>query len=140
MRRSYFPVFLCISLFALLAGACNKTDNYTKSASYANVVYKIQSSEPGLYVTYSVGVYTDSIKGNIDYDTTFAATGNFNIPSTVLVGTNVTLFAMSDSGDNFAIQITDENGSIIKQSDTITLDPANALHADRYFAKLVYQP
>ncbi len=137
MKRFFLPV---LALFFFVA-ACNKTDeNLVSNQPYLDVVYQINNAEPDLAVTFSRGVFSDNVKGNLDHDTTISQNGLIQIPATILKGINVRLYAISYTGGDFNLQIRDTKGNILAQTDSVTFDPANQLHADRYFSNLLIVP
>lgn len=131
------------AFFALIVviSSCKKEDEKLISTqTYRNVVYVVESNQQDLQVTFSRGIYSPSMKGNVDNDTTFGTTGFFQFPASVLTGVEMQLYAISYTGGNFKLKIKDETGQILSNIDEPSFDPANQLHPDRWYARLRLLP
>ena len=135
------PVIAFAALFLFAFTSCKKEDDKLVSIrTYKDVIYAIDNSEPSLEIVYSKAQYDNDAKGNIDQDTVITLNGFTQIPATVLAGTNARLYALSYTGDNFSLQIKDNEGKVLAQSDSVTFDPANQLHPDRYYTNISITP
>jgi hypothetical protein len=125
----------------MISSSCKQDDEqYVSSPTYKNVVYAMDSNEPEVEITYSVAVYGDAVKGNIDEDSVITNAGFTQIPAAILVGENARMYAVSYSGGDFSLQIRDDQGNVLAQSDSVAFDPANQLHPDRYYTSIMYRP
>lgn len=130
-----------MAVVCLAFHSCKKKDDKLVSKqTYKDLVYAIDNKEPSLEVVYSQAMYNDAAKGNIDKDTIITLDGFSQIPATVLSGTKCRLYALSYTGDNFSLQIRDDKGKILAESDTVTFDPANQLHPNRYYTNITIVP
>ncbi|RYZ35195.1 MAG: hypothetical protein EOP49_33735 [Sphingobacteriales bacterium] len=127
------------ALFAVLCFSCGK-DELVKTTSYADLVYEITTGDSTmLNVIYRKGVYNDSIKGNIDFDTIITTAGTHFIPAQVLIGQPVMLYGESHKDSSFHLRIK-RDGVVLKETDSITFYPANQLHPDQFISKLEVIP
>lgn len=120
--------------------ACNKQDEVTRVDQYKEIVYRINTGDSNLYITFRRAVYDSSQKGNIDFDSVLIAPGLYEIPATVLTGTDAKLYGESSVSGNFSLQITQQNGKVLAKTDSITYDPANQLHDARWYARISIIP
>ena len=134
--------YLLLSLFFVSCLACNKDDKLTKSESYANLVYRVQTTDSFLQLYFLRAVYNDSVKGNIGKDTILTFPSLYSIPATVLKGYTVTLKGISTRDSMFNLKIVDANGAILAQTDTITRWPITPFDPQvRYVSDIsVYLP
>lgn len=134
MKKILLPLLLMTTVFA-----CKK-DDLVKTVSYVDLVYEITNNEDTLDVEYYIGVYNDTQKGNIKFDTVLTQQGVHFIPGRVLAGENVQLYAYSEKGGDFHLRIKADDGSTLAETDTVTFSPANQLHPDYWTSKLVIVP
>ena len=133
-------------LFVLLAfvglSACKKENGtLTKQDTYKEIVYRIQTQDSNLTIAFMRAVYTSTVKGNIQKDSVLTNPGFYSIPATVLTGAPVMLFAVSQRGPNFKLEIADNVGMILAATDTITHYPATALDTvEKWVSKLNIVP
>ena len=127
-------------ILALLFIACNKEDSATRIDQYRDILYKVQSGDSNLQVTFQRAVYDNTQKGNIDFDTTLVNPGFYIIKATVLTGMQVRLTAESHVSGNFSLIISSEEQGQLAKSDTITHEPANQLHDEYWFARIYATP
>ena len=121
--------------------SCKKETDFTKTASYKNIIYEIQNNVDSLKITYRIGVYiTDTTKGNIDHDSLFTTKGNFFINASVLLGEKVIFTGISFTGGNFHLKIKDTSGLVLVETDTVTHFPANQAHRDEYESQIQFTP
>jgi hypothetical protein len=133
MAMKKLLLLLMLSSFVF---ACNKQDEATKVDQYKKIVYRINTGDSNLYITFRRAVYDSSQKGNIDFDSVLIAPGLYEIPATVLTGTDAKLYGESHLSGNFSMQITQQNGTVLAKTDSITYDPANQLHVARWYARI----
>lgn len=130
----------CLAMLALLFIACNKEDTATKIDQYHDILYKIQSGDSNLLLTFQRAVYDNTQKGNIDVDTTLVAPGSYVIKATVLTGMQVRMTGQSFKSGNFSLMVTSDNGTVLAKTDTITHTPANQLQPEYWFARIFATP
>ena len=136
MKRLFY-----LSIFTLGLYSCKKDETLSKTITYRDVVYRVETNDSNLAIEFMRAVYTDAVKGNIANDSILVNPGFYNIPATVLTGSQIMLFAESRKGPNFYLTIVDDNGTILAETDTVTHDPSNPLRDyDRWISKLVVVP
>lgn len=129
-------VFIAFCTLTWCFCSCKKDDNLSSSQYFRDVVYVVESNQPDLQITFSRGVYGKNLKGNIDQDTSFGKTGVFQFPTSVLVGVEMQLYAISTVGGDFKLKIKSTDGTVLSAIETPSFDPANQLHADRWYARI----
>jgi hypothetical protein len=132
--------YLLIALLVVGIASCKKDETFTKQDTYKDIVYRIESSDSNLSIAFMRAVYTETVKGNIQTDSVLIGPDLYNIPATVLTGVPVVLFAESRTGPNFDLQIVDDNGTILAETDKITFYPANTFHPNQWVSKLTIIP
>jgi len=131
---------ILLSVLVVAAIASCKKETYTKTNSYVNLVYEIDNTEDSLHIVFRRAVYNDSVAGNIDFDTLITTDGTHYIPVQVLIGEPVMLYGLSNLGPGFHLRIKGEDGTVIRETDTVTYYPANLLARDRWVSKLEMIP
>jgi hypothetical protein len=128
--------YLLAALIVMTISSCKKEETFTKQDTYKEIVYRIESKDSNLTIAFMRAVYTETIKGNIQTDSVLVAPNLYNIPATVLTGVPVVLFAESLTGPDFHLQIVDDNGTVLAETDKITFYPANTFHPNQWISKL----
>jgi hypothetical protein len=132
--------FLLLAFFLFTLISCTK-DQLVKNRTWVSMTYRIQTLDSNLMVSLMRGEYTDNVKGNIAKDTLLVNPGFYNIPVSVLVGHKVTLFGMSTRGPDFELAIHDEEGVLLKKTDSITFYPKGPFDTvDRWVSKITVIP
>lgn len=130
-------LFVAVIVFAV---SCKKTDEFVNSSSFKKITYEIMNSVDTLHVTYRYGVYTSTIKGNIDSNIAYTTKGTFYISTDVLIGQPVIFTGISFNGGDFHLKIKDTSGNVIIETDTVAHYPANQLHRDEYESQIQFTP
>ena len=128
--------YLIAALFLLAVSSCKKDETFTKQETYKEIVYRIESKGSNLSIAFMRSVYSETVKGNIQTDSILVAPDLYNIPATVLTGVPVVLFAESLTGPDFHLQIVDDKGTVLAETEEITFYPANTFHPDQGISKL----
>lgn len=137
MRRIAFALPLAAFLFL----SCNKQDTATRIEHYAQVSYRIESNDSNLTVNFIRAKEIDGKPWNVTIgDSIIANPGTYLIPATILTGEAIFLYGYSERGGDFSLQITEPSGKILAQTNGIPLDSANALHPNRWYAKIWATP
>lgn len=135
MNKNWFFLVL------FLAMGCSKEETLTRTEHFRDLVYTIETNETDLQVEFMRGQYDSLRKGNIAADTAFPAAGTYQIPATVLRGDAVVLFAQSNNGPEFHLKISDKDGTVLGETDSITFYPANQLQEkDLWISKVKITP
>ena len=128
--------YLIAALFLLAVSSCKKDETFTKQETYKEIVYRIESKDSNLSIAFMRSVYSETVKGNIQTDSILVAPDLYNIPATVLTGVPVVLFAESLTGPDFHLQIVDDKGTVLAETEEITFYPANTFPPDQWISKL----
>gem|GEM_PF-1677981 len=136
MKRLFYLSILALGLYS-----CKKEETLSKTITYRDIVYRVETNDSNLAIEFMRAVYTDAVKGNIANDSILVNPGFYNIPATVLTGSQMMLFAESRKGPNFHLTIVDDNGTILAETDTVTFYPSNPIKEyDQWVSKLTVIP
>lgn len=120
----------------VVIGACKKHDNPVKSDHYRDVTYRVDARDSFLFVQFSRAQYDNVAKGNLKIDTNFSKPGVYFFKATVLADNNVILYGESRRSGNYGLQIIGPGNVLISSIDSLTLDPANQLHPNIWYASI----
>ena len=136
MKRLFYLSILALGLYS-----CKKDETLSKTITYRDVVYRVETDDSNLAIEFMRAVYNDAVKGNIATDSILINPGFYNIPATVLTGAQIMLFAESRIGPNFHLTIVVDNGTILAETDTVTFYPSNPIKPyDQWVSKLTVEP